>query len=472
MSERKQIHIDEEEIKRQKQIMADMRAQNEALKSKPLACVITYGCQQNENDSEHLKGMLSKMGYVLTDEREKADVILFNTCAVRENAELKLKGNVGALKYLKAKKPDIVIGVCGCMMQQEAIAEELYKKFRHVSLIFGTHGLYRFPELLKEAKEERRVFGVTESDGEIAESMPVKRDDNCKAWVTVLYGCNNFCTYCVVPYVRGRERSRNPEDILSEIRGLAADGYKEITLLGQNVNSYGKDLGENQMSFADLLRKVNEIDGIERIRFATSHPKDISDDLICAMAECDKVCKQLHLPFQAGSNKTLKAMNRSYTRESYLEKVKKIREKMPDIALTSDVIVGFPTETDEDFEETLTLVNKVRFDNLFTFIFSPRRGTRAEKMEPVLDDESIQRNFDRLLELQNRISREINDTYAGRELDVLIDGESRTDKNVLQGRTDSNKVVNIKGDRGLIGKVVRVRITDVRTWSLRGEIIE
>lgn len=471
MAEKRQIHIEEQEIFRQKQIMQAVLQENEREEKQPLACVITYGCQQNENDSERLKGMLCEMGYGLTDEREEADVILFNTCAVRENAELKLKGNVGALKYLKAKKPHIVIGVCGCMVQQEEIAEELYRKFRHISLIFGTHALYKFPELLKQAREDARVFDVFDTEGEIAEQLPVKRDDTCKAWVTVMYGCNNFCTYCIVPYVRGRERSRDPEDILNEIKDLAKNGYKEVTLLGQNVNSYGKDLGEGAMSFAQLLRQVNEIEGIERIRFATSHPKDISDELIDVMASCDKICKQLHLPFQAGSNKTLKAMNRSYTREKYLETIRKIRSKMPDIALTSDVIVGFPTETNEDFEETLSLVKEVRFDNLFTFIYSKRKGTKAEKMEPVLNSAEIQHNFDRLLELQNAISKEINETYAGKIMQVLIDGESKTDKNVLQGRTDSNKVVNIKGDKDLIGKVVTVRITEIRTWSLRGEIV-
>ncbi len=469
MAENK-IHVDPAEILRQQEIMQAICIENKAKSVQQKACVITYGCQQNENDSERIKGMLEKMGYELTDERETADVIIFNTCAVRENAEKKLKGNVGALKYLKAKRPNLVIGVCGCMVQQEQIAKEMFKKFRHISLIFGTHGLYKFPELLRKARANTRVFDVQNIDGEIAEDIPVKRDDKFKAWVTIMYGCNNFCSYCIVPYVRGRERSRNPKDVLDEIKVLAKDGYKEITLLGQNVNSYGNDLKENKMSFAELLRAVNEIDGIERIRFATSHPKDLSDELILAMAECDKVCKQLHLPFQAGSNNTLKAMNRSYTRESYLETVRKIREKMPDIALTSDVIVGFPTETNEDFEETLSLVKEVRFDNLFTFIYSKRKGTVAEKMPFVLSGKEIQVNFDRLVALQNEISREINDTYLGKTLPVLIDGESKTDKSVLQGRTESNKVVNLKGDKSLVGSIQNVNITEIRTWSLNGEL--
>lgn len=466
---RKNIHIDAQEIERQNYIMESVFAENEGKNKK--AMVITYGCQQNENDSERIKGMLVKMGYSMTNEKEEADVIIFNTCAVRENAELKLKGNVGALKYLKAKKPHLIIGVCGCMMQQEEISKEIFKKWKHISIIFGTHALYQFPELIQTAKNGVRTYDVFEDDGKIAEDLPVKRDDKYKAWVTIMYGCNNFCSYCIVPYVRGRERSRSAEDVLNEIRCLAKDGYKEVTLLGQNVNSYGNDLKDG-ISFAELLRKVNEVEGIERIRFATSHPKDISDELILAMAECDKVCKQLHLPFQAGSNKTLKEMNRSYTREKYLDIIRKLREKMPDIALTSDVIVGFPTETNEDFEETLSLVKEVRYDNLFTFIYSKRKGTRAEKLTPVLSGAEIQKNFDRLVELQNRISREINDTYLGKVLPVFIDGESKTDKSVLQGRTDSNKVVNIKGDKSLIGKIANVRITQIRTWSLVGEVEE
>lgn len=466
---RKNIHIDAQEIERQNHIMESVFAENEGKNKK--AMVITYGCQQNENDSERIKGMLVKMGYSMTQEKEEADVIIFNTCAVRENAELKLKGNVGALKYLKAKKPHLIIGVCGCMMQQEEISKEIFKKWKHISIIFGTHALYQFPELIQTAKNGVRTYDVFEDEGKIAEDLPVKRDDKYKAWVTIMYGCNNFCSYCIVPYVRGRERSRSAEDVLNEIKCLAKDGYKEVTLLGQNVNSYGNDL-QDGISFAELLRKVNEIEGIERIRFATSHPKDISDELILAMAECDKVCKQLHLPFQAGSNKTLKEMNRSYTREKYLDIIRKLREKMPDIALTSDVIVGFPTETNEDFEETLSLVEEVRYDNLFTFIYSKRKGTRAEKLTPVLSGAEIQKNFDRLVELQNKISREINDTYLGKVLPVFIDGESKTDKSVLQGRTDSNKVVNIKGDKSLIGKIANVKITQIRTWSLVGEVEE
>jgi tRNA-2-methylthio-N6-dimethylallyladenosine synthase len=464
----KNVTVSSEKLEFQKQCMKKIKELNSG--KAPTACVITYGCQQNENDSERIKGMLNQMGYTFIEDREKADVIIFNTCAVRENAEKKLKGNIGALKYLKAKRPEVLIGVCGCMVQQQEVAEIIKSKFRHIDMIFGTHALYRFPEILLNAKE-RRIFDVEQCDGYIVEDIPVMHDDKFKAWVSVMYGCNNFCSYCVVPYVRGRERSREFECIVKEINDLAKKGYKEITLLGQNVNSYGNDL-ENGKTFADLLRAVNEIDGIERIRFATSHPKDISDELIDAMAECSKVCAQLHLPFQAGSNRVLKEMNRSYTREKYLEIIKKVREKIPNIALTSDVIVGFPTETKEDFSETVSLIEEVRFDNLFTFIYSKRRGTKAEKMDFVLSEDEIQNNFDKLLEVQNRISREINETYQDKITEIFVDGFSKNDPTTLQGRTEENKIVNFKGSEELIGKIIKVKITEIRTWSLNGEVIE
>ena len=471
MSELKSKIISEAEIELQKEYILKNKAINEKKSKTQTAVVITYGCQQNENDSERLKGMLIEMGYELTEDKDNANVIIFNTCAVRENAEFKLKGNVGALKQLKNKrKDDVIIGVCGCMVQQKQVAKMLHSKFKHIDMIFGTHTLYRFPEILYNAREES-VLDVIESDGSIVENIPVKHDDKYKAWVTVMYGCNNFCSYCIVPYVRGRERSRTPDAVVNEIKELATLGYKEITLLGQNVNSYGKDL-EVSCTFAKLLRMVNDIDGIERIRFATSHPKDISDELIDAIAECDKVCHQLHLPFQSGSNKVLKDMNRCYNREKYLEIVEKVRKKIPDVALTSDVIVGFPTETNEDFLETVELVKKVRFDNLFTFIYSRREGTKAAVMDFVLSEEEIQSNFDKLLEVQHEISREINDTYQDKIVEVLVEGYSKTDSNVLQGRTDSNKVVNFKGDESLIGTLVNVKITEVKTWSLNGEIID
>ena len=458
-------YISREEIDRQKKYIEKIK---EKVHNKT-ACVVTYGCQQNENDSEKIKGMLSEMGYLLIEDRENADVIIFNTCAVRENAELKLKGNVGALKYLKAKNKKVLIGVCGCMVQQEKAASNLNQKFKHIDMVFGTHSLYKFPEILHNAMNER-VLDVLDCDGYIAEDIPMKRDDKFRAWVSIMYGCNNFCSYCVVPYVRGRERSRKHEDVLNEVRTLAKEGYKEITLLGQNVNSYGND-DENEYSFAKLLREVCEIEGIERVRFATSHPKDISDELIETMRECKKVCPQLHLPFQAGSNKVLKDMNRGYTREEYLAKIDKIKANIPNISLSSDIIVGFPTETNEDFEETINVVKYVEFDSLFTFIYSRRDKTKAALMESVLSDEEIQKNFDRLLETQNDISKKINESYLGRNVEVLVEGVSKNNSDALQGRTPENKIVNFKGDTSLIGKFVKLKITDAKTWSLNGEII-
>ena len=462
----KSKHISLEELNIQKEYIAKIR---EIINDKT-ACVVTYGCQQNENDSEKLKGMLDAMGYTLIEDREKADVIIFNTCAVRENAELKLKGNVGALKYLKAKNRKVLIGVCGCMVQQEKAAAGLSQKFRHIDMVFGTHSLYKFPEILYTAMTKNRVLDVMDSDGMIAENIPVLRDDKYRAWVSIMFGCNNFCSYCVVPYVRGRERSRKHEDILKEVQQLADEGYKEITLLGQNVNSYGND-DENEYNFAQLLREVCKIDGIERVRFATSHPKDISDELIETMAQLDKVCPQLHLPFQAGSNKVLKDMNRGYTKEQYLEKIDKIKSKIPGISLSSDIIVGFPTETNEDFEETINVVKYVEFDSLFTFIYSRRDKTRAALMDSVLSDEEIQKNFDRLLETQNEISKKINESYVGKTVEVLVEGVSKNNPNALQGRTPENKIVNFSGDVGLVGKIIKLKITEAKTWSLNGEII-
>ncbi len=467
----KNVTVDAAELGRIKAASLEIKKLNEKEKNKPLACVITYGCQQNENDSERICGMLEEMGYGFTDNREEAAVIIFNTCAVRENAEQKLMGNVGALKYLKSKKKKkLLIGVCGCMAQQPKASAMIRRKFRHVDMVFGTHSLHRFPEILLNAKKEA-VMDVIDTDGYIVEDIPVRREDKNKAWVTVMYGCNNFCTYCIVPYVRGRERSRAPEDVLNEIRGLAKDGYKEVTLLGQNVNSYGKDLDGNY-NFAWLLRQVNEIEGIERIRFATSHPKDISDELIDAMAECKKVCAQLHLPFQSGSSKVLKDMNRGYDKEKYLSIIDKVKAKIPDVVLSSDVIVGFPTETNEDFEETLDVIRKVGFGSLFTFIYSKRDGTKAATMTPVLSDEEIQNNFNRLLEVQNEISKRINDEYLGKTVEVFVDGYSETNPDVLQGRTDGNKVVNFKGPDEIIGTFKKVKITQTRTWSLGGELVD
>ena len=434
-----------------------------------LAHTEPLGCQQTENDTERIRGMLAKAGFEFTEEPEKADLIIYNTCAVRENAEQKVFGRLGILKHMKESRPDMIVAVCGCMVQQEHICEKIRKVHDHVDLIFGTHALWRMPELLYRAMTESgAVVDITDSDGSISEDIPILRDKDEKAWVSIMYGCNNFCTYCIVPYVRGRERSRKPEDILNEIRALVANGTTEISLLGQNVNSYGKDLGID-MDFADLLREVNKIDGIRRIRFMTSHPKDLSDKLIYAMRDCDKVCRQLHLPFQAGSDKILKQMNRHYTKAEYLEKIDKVKREIPGIALTTDVIVGFPTETNEDFRETLDVLRYVRFDSIFSFIYSRREGTPAAKLDFVLSDEQIHRNFNELLELQNSICKEKNLEYVGRTETILVDGESKTSKEHMMGRTDSGKIVNFKGSPDMKGKYIDVKITNAKQWSLEGE---
>jgi len=474
MTRRETDHVTSEVIKQQNEIIERIRQNNENEYQKTGRMkyyrVITYGCQQNNSDSEKLKGMLRLMGYNQTENNEEADVILFNTCCVRENAEMKLYGNIGALKGLKKKKPDLIIGVCGCMMQQKHAVDMIKEKYSHVDLIFGTHNIYKFPEIFEKALHEKyTLIDILDTDGFIVENIPVERDEKHKAWVTIMYGCNNFCSYCIVPYVRGRERSRNPDDIIEEIKSLSQDGCKEVTLLGQNVNSYGKDL-EIEFDFADLLYRVNSIDGIERIRFMTSHPKDLSDKLIKAMCECSKVCEHLHLPFQAGSNKILKLMNRKYTKEEYLEKVNKIKEAIPGIALTTDIIVGFPGETTEDFEETLDVVRKVRFDQAFTFIYSKREGTAAAKMMDVISEEEKRNNFNRLVEVQNQISREINESYKDNIYEVLVDGPSKTNKNMLTGRTRTGKVVNFKGE-AKIGELVNVKINEVHSFSLNGEIV-
>ncbi len=437
----------------------------------PKAQVITYGCQQNENDSERIRGMLSAMGYGFTDKKEEADLILYNTCAVREGAEQRVLGNVGALVHEKRRRPGLLIGLCGCMMQQEHMAKIIKSKYKHVSMVFGTHTLHKFPQILWEALlEQRTVFSIEQSDGVIAEDVPVYRTGSPKAWVSVMYGCNNFCTYCIVPYVRGRERSRKPERVLEEIKELATKGVTEVTLLGQNVNAYGKDL-EEPIDFADLLRLVNEIPGIRRIRFMTSHPKDMSQKLIDTMAECDKVTPQLHLPFQAGSDRILAAMNRRYTQAQYLDLVSRVREKLPDVSLTTDIIVGFPNETKEDFEETIHVLEAVRFDSVFSFIYSKREGTPAAVMEDAISDEEKHQNFDRLLDVQNRISREINDACFGKTFELLVEGESKTDSNMLTGRTPGGKIVNFPKEDGIkVGDYIYVTVTKTNTWSLLGEI--
>lgn len=469
MSKREDVIIKSEEIENQKRIM--LLVSNINSDGEKYAFVETYGCAQNVNDSEHLLGMLEKMGYKKTDDKKRADVIIYNTCAVRENAELKVFGNIGALKALKRDKPNLIIGVCGCMMQQEHIVEQIKKRYKHVDIVFGTHSLYRFPEILYNAiTKNERVIDFKNEDGKIAEDLPIHRDGAVSEGVSVMYGCNNFCTYCIVPYVRGRERSRKKEDIIKEAKDLAKRGVKEIMLLGQNVNSYGKDI-DAYIDFPDLLNEVSKVEGIERIRFMTSHPKDLSDKLIDTIAQNKKVCKQLHLPIQCGSNKILKIMNRKYTKEEYLEKIRKVKEKIPNITLTTDIIVGFPGEDNADFEQTMEVLKTVRYDSVFSFIYSKRRGTPAEKMEDVITAEEKKANFDRMIELQNIISAEKNAEYYGKNFEILVEGVSKTNPDFLTGRTDGGKIVNFAGEKDLIGKFAEVKITKAHTWSLTGELV-
>lgn len=430
----------------------------------------TYGCQQNVSDSEKIAGMAKELGYDQCNDKEQADLIVYNTCAVRENAELKVYGNLGALKALKNKKPELIIAVCGCMMQETSVADRIKRVYKHVDIVFGTHALHKFKELVRAAEQEHDfIVDVENMDGEIHEGLPIIRGEGVCASVSIMYGCNNFCTYCIVPYVRGRERSRDKEDILSEVRDAVANGYKEIMLLGQNVNSYGKGKG---ITFAELLEEVAGIPGVERIRFMTSHPKDISEDLIRVMSRHANICKQLHLPVQCGNNRVLKSMNRGYTREKYFGLIDMARSYMPDITISTDIIVGFPGETTEEFEDTLDLLERVRYDTVFSFIYSKRTGTPAATMEDVISPEEKKANFNRLLEVQNRICAEINATYLNKVCPVLVEGWSKTDPDTFTGRTDGGKLVHFKGDESLIGKIVNVRITDPKTWSLMGEIDE
>ena len=431
----------------------------------PTAYVETYGCQQNEADSENIRGLLSQSGYTITDTAEGADVVVMNTCAIREHAEQRVFGNLGALTHTKRRHPGQKIFLCGCMAGQTTVSERIRKSYPHVDGVFSTHHLWQFPEILyRVLTGKKRVFYVEDEAGSIAEGLPHLRDSKLKAWVSIMYGCNNFCTYCIVPYVRGRERSRKSEDILAECRTLIADGCKEITLLGQNVNSYGKDL-EDGMDFADLLSAIAAIPGEFLIRFMTSHPRDASKKLFDIMAANSKIAKQLHLPFQSGSSRVLKAMNRHYDRETYLEKVNYAKSVMPDLVLTSDVIVGFPGETEEEFEQTLSLISQVHYDSLFTFIFSPRVGTPAASMDDPTTKEEKNRRFDRLCQLQNAISEQIHNAYVGKTLRCLVDGQ---DKDLLTARTEGGRLVRFPGEPALIGSYVSITITGATTWSLTG----
>lgn len=439
----------------------------------PLACVVTYGCQQNVADSEKIKGMLHEMGYGFIEERTKAQLILFNTCAVREHAEDRVFGNVGALKKYKHEHPGVVIACCGCMMQQQHIAEKIKKSFPFVDLVFGTHVIHQLPGLLyKTLTGKKRVFEIPDMDGVIAEGVPVLRDEEKRAWLPIMYGCNNFCTYCIVPYVRGRERSRDPQDILKEARELVQNGCKEITLLGQNVNSYGKNL-EPKVTFAQLLRMINDIDGDFRIRFMTSHPKDCTRELLETMAQCDKVAKHLHLPFQSGNDRVLKAMNRNYTREKYLSLIRYAKELMGDaLSITSDIIVGFPGETYEDFQDTLSLIEEVRFTSLFTFIYSPRNGTPAARMPDPVPAEEKGRWLRELLAVQEKISAENMKKYAGKTFKCFVYGKGKLGEHSLEARTDGNLIVEFDGDESLIGSFKNITVTEPLTYVLKGRLAE
>ena len=432
----------------------------------------TWGCQMNEEDSEKLSGMLKRVGYTKTENKEDAGIILFNSCCVRENAENKVFGNLGSLKHLKKENPDLIIGICGCMMQQEGMADKILKKFPYVNIVFGTHNAYKFPEYLNRVKTEGvQIKEIFNKETDIVEGLPIDRESNVKAFVTIMYGCNNFCTYCIVPYVRGRERSRKPEDILNEVRELVAQGYKEITLLGQNVNSYGKGL-EEEVDFAKLLRMINEIEGLERVRFMTSHPKDLTHDVIMAIKECDKLCEQIHLPVQSGSNSILKKMNRHYTKEYYLDLIKKIKEEIPGVTLTTDIIVGFPGETEEDFQETLELVKEVGYSSAFTFIYSRRNNTPADMMLNQVSEEDKHHRFNRLIAAVNERVIAQNKAEEGNILEVLVEGNSKNDAEKLTGRTRTGRLVNFTGENVNVGELVNVKITRAQNFSLIGEVIK
>lgn len=429
----------------------------------------TWGCQMNEEDSEKLSGMLKSIGYTKTTQKDTADIIIFNTCCVRENAELKVYGNLGMLRKLKKNNPELIIAVCGCMMQQKNMAKDIIKRFPFVDIIFGTHNAYKFPEYLNRVRYgEKSIIEIQNKEDGIVEGIPIDRESNIKGFVTIMYGCNNFCTYCIVPYVRGRERSRSPENIENEIKSMVEKGYKEITLLGQNVNSYGKTLNP-KVSFAQLLRRINNIDGIERIRFMTPHPKDFTDDVIEAIKQCDKICEHIHLPVQSGSTRILKKMNRNYSKEQYLKVVDKIKRSIPDAAITTDIIVGFPGETELDFEETLDLAKKVQYDSAFTFIYSKRKGTPADEMGEQISDDIKHERFNRLVDVINNSSAKNNKLYLGKSEEVLVEGLSKNDNTKLMGRTRTGKLVNFLGNSDNIGKLTNVHINSTNSFSLSGE---
>ncbi len=465
--ERKNVEIPAQDLARQRDFEERIREMFSARQVHPVACVDTFGCQQNVADGERLMGMLEACGFTFTQEPGQADLVILNTCAVREHAEQRVFGNLGMLTHTKKNNPDQVIVLCGCMAQEPRVSQRVKESYRHVDLVFGPQALWRFPELLYRVYEQRRrVFSVEEEDGSIAEGIPVVRERGVKAWVSVMYGCNNFCSYCIVPYVRGRERSRRPEAVVAEVRELVESGYKDITLLGQNVNSYN---GGDGYDFADLLAEIDRIPGDYRIRFMSSHPKDATHKLFDTMARCTHVAKQLHLPVQSGSDRVLREMNRRYTRAQYLELVNYARSVMPGLVITSDIIIGFPGETEEEAMETVSLVDEVGYDALFTFIYSPRPGTKAAQMPDPVSRAEKQKWFDQLLEVQNARSAALHAAYVGKTVRVLCDGESDDADYPIAARTDGNRLVRLKGDPSLIGRFVDVRITKSNTWALYGE---
>ena len=469
--DRKQVLIPQEQLERQREFEQKIQALHEGRTAPLLAMVDTFGCQQNVADSQHIMGMLEAMGFGFTDDPARAAVVVLNTCAIRDHAEKRVYGTLGALTHTKKADPEQVICLCGCMAQRPEVAEKVRQSYRHVDLVFGPQALWKFPELLYNVyTQRRRVFSVADEHGAIAEGMPVVREGRTRAWVSIMYGCNNFCSYCIVPYVRGRERSRDPEQIIAEVRQLVADGFKEITLLGQNVNSYGKDL-DTPCDFADLLTALDAIDGDYLIRFMSSQPKDATHKLFDAMARSRHVARQLHLPVQSGCDRVLKAMNRPYDKAKYLELITYARKVMPELVLTSDVIIGFPGETEAEAMETVALVEQVRFDALFTFIFSPRPGTPAARMDDPVPREEKQKWFDRLCDTQNRISEELHAAYVGRTLRCLVDGESDDARWPLTARTAGGRLVHLVGDKSAVGTYHNVKITDSNTWALFGELI-
>ena len=469
--DRKLVLLDDAQMARQRDFEQKIRVIHEGRGVTPKALVDTFGCQQNVADSQNIMGMLRAMGCELTDEVKEADIVVLNTCAIRDHAEKRVYGTLGALTHTKKANPNQIICLCGCMAQRGEVAEKVRKSYRHVDLVFGPQAMWKFPELLHQVYTRRgRVFSVEDEHGHIAEGMPVVREGGTKAWVSIMYGCNNFCSYCIVPYVRGRERSRDPERILEEVRELVEAGYKEITLLGQNVNSYGKDLGTGY-NFAALLRDIDQIEGDYLIRFMSSQPKDATYELFDAMAECKHVAKQLHLPVQSGCDRVLRAMNRPYDKAKYIDLITYARKVMPELVLTSDVIIGFPGETESEAMETVELVRQVEFDALFTFIFSPRPGTPAAKMDDPVPRAEKQVWFDRLCDTQNEISARLHAEYVGRTVRALVDGETDDARWPLSARTAGGRLVHLVGDKSALGTYRDVKITDSNTWALFGEII-